>query len=131
VLSVKVGSGNGGDEELGAVGAWRNDQQVLMCSSATGKLTRTSIGHAQQERLLVLELKVLILELLSIDALTTGSVASSEITTLDHERLDDTVETRALVVERLAILSLALLACAQCAEVIGSLRNNIVVLRFE
>ena len=76
----------------------------------------------------MLELEVLILELLSVDALTTSSIASSEITTLDHERLDDTVETRALVVERLAILSLTLLACAQCAEVLGGLGNDIVVL---
>ena len=92
------------------------------------KLTRTSVGHAQQERLLVLELKVLVLELLSVDALTTGSIASSEVTTLDHERLDNTVETRALVVERHAILSFALLAGAQCAEVLGGLRDDIVVL---
>ena len=92
------------------------------------QLTRASVGHAQKEGLLVLELKVLVLELLSVNALTTGSVASSEVTTLDHERLDDTVETRALVVERLAILSLTLLACAQCAEVLGGPGDDIVVL---
>jgi hypothetical protein len=101
---------------------------VLGCSSVTVTLTRTSIGHAQQEGLLVLELKVLVLELFSVDALTASTVASSEVTTLDHKRLDDTVETRALVVERLAILSLALLAGTQCAEVLCGLGNDVVVL---
>jgi hypothetical protein len=104
---------------------------VLVCDLATGKLTRTSIGHAQQEGLLVLELKILVLELFSVDALTTGSVASSEVTTLDHERLDDTVETRALVVERLAILSLALLTGTQCAEVLCRLGDDVVVLKLK
>lgn len=90
--------------------------------------TWTSIGHAQQERLLMLELKVLVFELLSIDTLTASSIASSKVTTLDHERLDDAVERRALVVERLAILPLALLASTQCAEVLGCLGNDVVVL---
>jgi hypothetical protein len=79
----------------------------------------------------VLELKVLVLELFSVDALTASTIASSEVTTLDHERLDDTVETRALVVERLAILSLTLLAGTQCAEVLCSLGNDVVVLRLK
>jgi hypothetical protein len=42
--------------------------------------TGTSICHAQQERLLVYFLKVLVLELLSVDALTTRSVAHGEVT---------------------------------------------------
>jgi hypothetical protein len=79
----------------------------------------------------VLELKVLVLELYSVDALTTSSIASSEVTTLDHEGLDDTVETRALVVERLAILSLTLLASTQCAEVLCRLGNDVVVLKLK
>jgi hypothetical protein len=41
------------------------------------------------------------------------------------------VETRALVVERLAILALTLLAGTQCAEVIGGLGDNIVVLELK
>ena len=104
---------------------------MLLRNPATVRHTRTSVGHAQQEGLLVLELKVLVLELLSVDALTTSSIASSEVTTLDHERLDDTVERRALVVERLAILALALLAGTQCAEVFGGLGDDIVVLGFK
>jgi len=40
----------------------------------------------------VLEFEVFVLELLSIYALSTGTVASSEVTALDHERLDDTVK---------------------------------------
>ena len=57
-------------------------------------------------------LEVLILELLAVDALTTCAVAFCEVTTLDHEALDDTVEARALVVERLSSLADALLAGA-------------------
>lgn len=91
--------------------------------------TWTSIGHAQQEGLLMLEFKVLVLELLSVDTLTTSSVTSSEVTTLNHEGLDDAVERRALVVERLAILPFALLASAQCAEVLSGLGDDIVVLQ--
>ena len=64
VLAVQVGCGHGGDEELAAVGA------------------RAGIGHAEEERLLVLELKVLVLEFLAVDALTAGAVALCEVTVI-------------------------------------------------
>jgi hypothetical protein len=47
----------------------------------------------------VLELEVLIVKLLPIDGLAASSVAVGEITTLDHELLDDAVESGALVSE--------------------------------
>jgi hypothetical protein len=47
-------------------------------------------------------LKVLILELLAVDALASGPISLCEITALDHEALDNTVEDRALVVKWLA-----------------------------
>jgi hypothetical protein len=51
----------------------------------------------------------------------TGTyVATSEVTTLKHELRDDAVEGRASVSE-------ALLAGAKSAEVLGSLRDNVVV----
>jgi hypothetical protein len=82
-----------------------------------------------QETLLgVAELEVLILELVAVDGLATSAcqqrlnfesfivryeiertVVVGEVTTLDHEVLDDTVEGRALVSE-------ALLASGQSAE---------------
>jgi hypothetical protein len=75
----------------------------------------------------VLEVEVLILELLAVDALTAGTVASGEITTLDHEGLDNTVEGAALEVKRLAGLTDALLASAEGAEVVCGLGDYIVV----
>jgi hypothetical protein len=75
----------------------------------------------------VLEVKVLVLELLAVDALTASAIASGEITTLDHEGLDDTVEGAALEVQRLAGLTDALLASAEGAEVVCGLGDDIVV----
>ena len=57
MLSVQVRRLHRSDEELTAVRAG------------------SSIGHAQQERLLMLELKVLVLELLAVDGLATSAVA--------------------------------------------------------
>lgn len=59
-------------------------------------------------------LEVLIRELFSIDGLATGAIVIGEITTLDHEFGDDSVETRSLVSE-------TFLASAQSAEVLSSL----------
>ena len=55
------------------------------------------------------ELEVLILELVTVDRLATSAITAGKVTTLDHEVLDDTVESRALVAE-------ALLASGQSAE---------------
>lgn len=49
----------------------------------------------------MLELKVLIRELLTIDGLATGAITVGEVTTLNHEALDHTVEGRALITEAL------------------------------
>jgi hypothetical protein len=81
----------------------------------------------------VLELEVLIGELLTVDGTTTGTllksevsqlhftnhrrrthVAAGEVTTLEHELGNDTVESRALV-------ALASLGVAKLAEVAGGL----------
>ena len=76
------------------------------------RLTRSSIRHAQQEWPVVNFLEVLIFELLAVDAFTTCAIAFCEVSTLDHEALDDTVKARALVVKRLAGLANTLLAGA-------------------
>lgn len=75
----------------------------------------------------MLELKVLILELLAVDGLATGTIAGSEVTTLNHELLYDAMEAGALVVEGLAGLPNTLLTGAESAEVLGGLRHNIAI----
>ena len=59
----------------------------------------------------MLQCEVLISELLAIDALATGAIASSEVTSLKHELGDDPVEAAALEAE-------ALLTRAKGAEVL-------------
>lgn len=61
----------------------------------------------------------LVLKLVAIDGLAARSVTGGEVTTLDHELLDNTVEARALVVKRLACLAYTPLTSAQAAEVLG------------
>jgi len=102
VLAIEPGGDDGGDEELGAVGIG------------------TCVGHGQQSRFGVSSLKVLIRELLAVDRLAAGAIATSEVTALQHELRNDAMEGRALVAE-------ALLASAESAEVLGSLGDYIVV----
>ena len=44
----------------------------------------------------MLDLKVLVFEFLAIDGFSTGAVASCKVSPLDHKRLDDPMEARAL-----------------------------------
>ena len=46
-------------------------------------------------------LQVLVLELVAVDRLSTGTVVVGEVTTLAHELGDDAVEARALEAEAL------------------------------
>ena len=46
-------------------------------------------------------LQVLVLELVTVDRLSTGTVVVGEVTTLAHELGDDAVEARALEAEAL------------------------------
>jgi hypothetical protein len=59
-------------------------------------------------------LQVLVLELVAVDRLATGTVVVGEVTTLAHELGDDAVEARALEAE-------ALLPGAKGAEVLAGL----------
>jgi len=101
VLAIKPGGDDSGDKKLRAVGVG------------------ASVGHGQQERTVVPELEVLVGKLLAIDGLAAGAVATSKVTALKHEIWDHTVELGALV-------SKALLACAESTEVLGRLGNNVV-----
>lgn len=64
--------------------------------------------------------EVLIGELLTVDGAATGTVATGEVTTLEHELGNHTVEGRALV-------TLTLLGIAKLSEVPGSLGDLLVV----
>jgi len=101
VTAVEPAGDDSGDEELRAVGVG------------------ASVGHGEHERLLVGELEVLVGELLTIDGLATSAVATGEVTTLEHEVRDDTVELGARVAE-------ALLASAESAEVLDGLGDNVI-----
>lgn len=62
-----------------------------------------SIGHGQHATSSVLDLKVLIIKLGTVDGLATRAVLVLEITALRHESGDDAMENAALVAEALAV----------------------------
>jgi len=68
-LSVRTypASNHGGNEELRAVGV------------------RSSISHGKETGLGVLQCEVLVCEFLAVDGLSTSSVPSGEVTSLQHE----------------------------------------------
>lgn len=107
MLAIEPGGDDGGDEELGAVGVG------------------TAVGHGEEAGLGVTEVEVLISKLVAVDGLAASAVAAGEVTTLDHEVLDDTVELGALVAEGLARLAHALLAGAESAEVLSGLGDDV------
>ena len=109
VLAVQPRAGDRADEELGTVGV------------------RASVSHRQDTGTSVLVDEVLISELSTIDGLTTDARAVSEITSLEHELGDNSVENRVLEVQRLSTLSHSLLSSAKSSEVLGSLGDAIGV----
>lgn len=101
-MSVIEPAGNDScDEELGSIG-------VL-----------SGIGHGEESRLVVLELKVLIWKTLAIDGLAASAVTLGEITALEHEVGDHTVERRSLVAK-------AVLASSEFTEVFASLGDDVI-----
>lgn len=78
----------------------------------------TSVGHRHDAGSGVLQGEVFILEFVAVDGLSTGAVVVGEVSALAHEVGDNAVESRALV-------SIALLAGAQSAEVLACLWNDI------
>lgn len=67
----------------------------------------------------MLQLEVLIGELLAVDGLAAGAIATGEVTALKHELRDDTVEFGALV-------SKTLLASAESTEILSCLGDDVV-----
>jgi len=102
VLPIEPASDDGGDEELRSIGV------------------RTSIGHGEEEWAVVLQLEVLILELLTVNALSASTIVTSEIASLKHEVGNHTMEGGALVATNLVTF-------AELRKVLGSIRNDIVI----
>lgn len=75
----------------------------------------------------MLEIEILIVELGAVDRFPTRAITSSEITTLDHELLDDSVKNGALVRKNMTRFAGAFLTSAEGAEVVCCLGNYIVV----
>jgi len=75
----------------------------------------------------MLELEVLVVELGAVNWLSASSITSCEITTLNHELLDDSVESGAFIWERLSSFANSLLAGAESSKVLSCLRDNIIV----
>jgi hypothetical protein len=75
------------------------------------------VDHPESKNSRVLESEVLIGELFAVNGLATGAVSAGEVATLAHELWDDPVERRALEAK-------ALLAGAQCPEVLDGLWDS-------
>jgi hypothetical protein len=108
VLTIQPRSLGGGDEELRSVAEeergglkMRNDDTLSILSLAILLRVGTSIGHAQETNISVLEGKVFIGKLFTIDGATTGTVLTGKVTTLAHETGNDTVEGRSGITETL------------------------------
>lgn len=102
VLTVQPWAWNSGDEKLGTVGVW------------------TSVSHGQQTWFGVLLAKVFIGEFFTVNGLTTGTVTSGEVTTLQHELRDNSVEVRTGV-------TVTFFTSTKGSEVFSSLWDNVVV----
>jgi len=79
VFTVQPRSNGGGNKKLATIGVW------------------SAVGHGQQTWSNVLSDKVLVGKFLAVDALSAGSVLSSEIAALAHKAWNDSVEGTAFV----------------------------------
>jgi len=104
VLPIQPRGFHRADEELRTVRIW------------------AGIGHGENSGLGVLQGKVFISKLLSVDRLSTGSVAASEVAALNHEFGNDTMKLTALETK-------ALLPGAESSKVFSRLGNDVGVER--
>jgi len=109
VLAVQPRGGYGAQEELRSV------------------RVGTGVGHRQHSRSGVLLNEVLIVELVSVDRLSSGSIPIGEVTSLAHELGDHSVKLGVLEVEGLSRLPLAFLPGAQRPEIFRGLRSGVGV----
>ena len=103
MLSIQPISFDSGNEELRSIGV------------------RTGIGHRQDTRAGVLEVKVLIGKLFTIDGTASGTVVIGEISSLKHELGNDAVEDGSLVSVLLGVV-----ATAEGTKVFGSAWNDVL-----
>merc|ERR1719215_1452857 len=78
----------------------------------------SSVGHGQPSSSVMLELEVLVIEALSVDGFTSGSIFSGEISSLEHEIFDDAMENRSAISFRFGSLS-------QLEEILDRLGNSL------
>lgn len=102
MVAIEPRSGHSSNKELRSVGA------------------RTSIGHRQKTRSSVLLGEVLILKLVAVNGLSTGTVVSGKVASLQHKVGNDSVEGGSGV-------SKAVLASTEGSEVLGGLGDHILV----
>lgn len=79
VLAVEPGGDDGGDEELGAIAAEGVSVECEGRGECEGEgeeslRVRASVGHGQEEGLVVAELEILVGELLAVDGLAAGAL---------------------------------------------------------
>jgi hypothetical protein len=72
----------------------------------------------------MLELKILILEFLTVDGLAACAIAGGKVATLYHKAFDNAVEGAAFIVEGFARLAHTFLARTEGAEVFGGFGNG-------
>ena len=107
------------EDDMGAIKVRRRHEgQKELTAIRVG----ASVGHREIAFAYVAVLEVFIRELSAINALTAPTTSVGEVTSLGHEARDDPVEGGALEVKRLARPTHALLASAECTEVLRCLR---------
>lgn len=103
MLAVEPGGLHSGDEELRPLGVG------------------SSIRHREVARGSVLHFEILVIEFAAVDALPAHSGPMSEVSTLEHEVWDHSVEFAALVVKRFARDGAgSLLSGAEGTEILSS-----------
>jgi hypothetical protein len=79
------------------------------------------VGHGQVHGSFMLQLEILIVKLAPVDRFSSTSIKIGEITSLNHEIGNDSVEDGSLEMKRLSRFSNSLLTGAQGPKVLGSL----------
>jgi len=98
--AIQPGSFLNGDEKLGSIGVF------------------TSVGHGQPAGTVMLELEVFVSEAFAINGASTSTISTGEISSLDHEILDNAMEFGSLVPFTCGLLS-------QLVKVIHSPGNSL------
>jgi len=79
----------------------------------------SSVSHRQDSCASMLQLKVFVLKLVTVDRLSTGSISFGEVATLAHEAGNNAMKLASLKTK-------SFLSRAQCTKILSSLRNDII-----